>query len=204
MDTTIWWVYLAAAIGLSVTPGPNSLLALTHGALYGHRRTLATISGGTLGFILLIAGSMLGIGTLLQASAHVLTVLKWAGGAYLIWLGIQLWRAPALNLDVVQQGQQMGMAAMFRQGFLAAVSNPKALLFYGAFLPQFIDPKRSLFEQFVVMAGTFAIVEFLFEWLLAALANTIRPWLRRAGRRFNQVCGGLFGLMGAALPMSGR
>ena len=93
-----WLIYLVAAIGLSLTPGPNSLLALTHGALHGHRRTLYTVAGGALGFVAVIALSMLGIGALLQASASALLVLKWVGGAYLVWLGIALWRAPPLQL----------------------------------------------------------------------------------------------------------
>ena len=88
-----WLIYLVAAIGLSLTPGPNSLLVLTHGALHGHRKTLFTVAGGAIGFVALIALSMLGIGALLKASGDALTVLKVLGGAYLVWLGIQLWRA---------------------------------------------------------------------------------------------------------------
>ena len=76
------------------------------------------------------------------------------------------------------------------------------LLFYGAFLPQFIDAHRSLLQQFVVMAASFAVVEFAVEYLLARLAHRIRPWLERSGRRFNKACGGLFALMGAALPLT--
>lgn len=197
-----WLMYLLAVVGLSLTPGPNSLLALTHGALYGHRRSLFTIAGGSAGFVLLIALSMLGIGALLQASAGALVVLKFAGGAYLIWLGVQLWRAPAIQLSHPTAAAPRTNHALFRQGLLAAISNPKVLLFYGAFLPQFIDPGRSLLQQFAVMAASFAVVEFGVEYLLARLAHRIRPWLERTGRRFNRVCGGLFALMGAALPLT--
>ena len=91
---------------------------------------------------------------------------------------------------------------MFRQGLLTAVSNPKALLFYGAFLPQFIDPARDLLTQFIVMATVFVAVEIVVEYLLALLAHRIRPWLERTGRNFNRVCGGLFAAMGVALPMT--
>lgn len=202
MAMHLWLIYLVAVIGLSLTPGPNSLLVLTHGALHGHRKALFTVSGGALGFVALIALSMLGIGALLQASAGALAVLKWVGGAYLIWLGIQLWRAPALDLQKPANAVASGGMALFRQGLLAAVSNPKVLLFYGAFLPQFIDPQRDLLVQFVVMAVTFATVECLVEYLLARLAHRIRPILARAGRRFNRVCGGMFVVMGAALPMT--
>lgn len=202
MAMHVWLIYLVAVAGLSMTPGPNSLLALTHGALHGHRKALFTIAGGSVGFVALIALSMLGIGALLQASVGALAILKWLGGAYLVWLGVQLWRAPALQLQPAQGAAVAGGATLFRQGLLAAVSNPKVLLFYGAFLPQFIDPQRDLFGQFVVMAATFAIVECFVEYLLARMAHRIRPLLARAGRRFNRVCGGLFALMGAALPMT--
>jgi len=199
LDT--WLLYLLASIGLSLTPGPNSLLALTHGALYGVRRTLFTIIGGVFGFSALIALAMFGLTALLQASASVLTVLKWVGGAYLLWLGIQLWRSPALQLEVNTRAARLSNAGMFRQGLLSAMANPKVLLFYGAFLPQFIDPQRGLFVQFVIMAATFASVEFVVEYLLARLAFRIKPGLAKGGRGFNRCCGGLFALIGVALPL---
>lgn len=199
LDT--WLVYLLAALGLSLSPGPNGLLALTHGALHGRRKTLFTIAGGALGFVVLIALSMFGIGALLQASLGWLTVLKWAGGAYLVWLGVQVWRAPALGGELAAAAGPRSGGSLFRQGLLSALSNPKALLFFAAFLPQFIDPARSLLLQFVVMAGSFAAVEVLTEWLIASLAHRIRPWLARVGRRFNQACGGTFVAIGALLPL---
>ena len=203
MALQTWLLYLVAALGLSLTPGPNSLLALTHGALHGHGRAVYTIAGGALGFVCVIALSMVGIGALLQASAHALVVLKWAGGAYLVWLGVQLWRAPPLQLEAAADAAHAThRAMMFRQGLLAAVSNPKALLFYGAFLPQFLDPARHLWLQFAIMAGTFCAIECLVEYLLARLAHRIRPWLKRLGRRFNRVCGGAFAAMGAALALT--
>lgn len=197
-----WLIYLIAAVGLSLTPGPNSLLALTNGALHGHRRTLWTVAGGALGFVAVIALSMLGIGALLQASASALLVLKWVGGAYLVWLGIQLWRAPPLQLQPSADTPFARRSQLFRQGLFAAVSNPKALLFYGAFLPQFLDPARSLWLQFAVMAGTFAAIECVVEYLLARMAHRIRPVLEGYGKRFNRICGGAFAAMGVALPMT--
>ncbi|RCL21760.1 lysine transporter LysE [Pseudomonas sp. AFG_SD02_1510_Pfu_092] len=196
-----WLIYLLASLGLSLTPGPNSLLALTHGALYGARRTLFTIVGGVFGFSALIALAMFGLGALLQTSASILSVLKWVGGAYLLWLGIQLWRSPALHLEPAGQSARLGNADLFRQGLLSAMANPKVLLFYGAFLPQFIDPQRGLLVQFVVMAATFASVECLVEYLLARLAFRIRPWLAKGGKGFNRCCGSLFAVIGVALPL---
>lgn len=117
-----------------------------------------------------------------------------------MWLGVQLWRAPGVQLRPTPGLPGLRATRMFSQGFLSAISNPKALLFYGAFLPQFIDPARSLFTQFAVMAATFACIEFVVEYLLARLAHRVRPWLERSGRRFNKLCGGLFAAMGIALP----
>ena len=197
-----WLIYLTAVFGLSLTPGPNGLLALTHGALYGHRRALWTVTGGMLGFVLLMALSMFGLAALLKASVHALLVLKWLGAAYLIWLGIQLWRAPALHLTPLESAVPRPGIQLFRQGLLSALSNPKVILFFGAFLPQFLDPARSLWLQFAVMAATFALVEGVVEYLLARTAQRTRPWLERAGRGFNRCCGGLFAAMGLALPLT--
>ncbi|MBH3410144.1 MULTISPECIES: LysE family translocator [Pseudomonas] len=201
MALNTWLLYLLASIGLSLTPGPNSLLALTHGALYGARRTLFTIVGGVFGFSALIALAMFGLTALLQTSASVLTVLKWVGGAYLVWLGIQLWRSPGLQLEVTERTARPSNLGMFRQGLLSAIANPKVLLFYGAFLPQFIEPQRGLLLQFVIMAATFASVECGVEYVLARLAFRIRPWLAKSGKGFNRCCASLFALIGVALPL---
>ncbi|MFO1335904.1 MAG: LysE family transporter [Piscinibacter sp.] len=196
-----WLIYLAAAIGLSLSPGPNGLLALTHGALHGRRMTLWTIFGGSFGFVAVIALSMFGIGALLQTSLVWLTVLKWLGGAYLVWLGIQVWRAPALGVELMALSSERGGWSLFRQGALSAMTNPKGILFFAAFLPQFIDPARSLVMQFLIMAGTFAGIEVITEFVIASTAHRIRPWLERSGKRFNQACGGIFIAIGAALPL---
>jgi threonine/homoserine/homoserine lactone efflux protein len=201
MQLETWLLYTLAAIGLSLSPGPNSLLAMTHGALHGTRMALFTILGGTFGFTLLIALSMFGIAALLQSSLAWLAILKWVGGAYLVWLGIQVWRSQALDLAVAATPERPSAAKLFSQGALSATTNPKGILFFAAFLPQFIDPHRSLFIQFVVMAGTFAVTEVLTEIGLASTAHRIRPWLARVGKRFNHACGGIFMAIGIALPL---
>lgn len=203
MDLHTWLIYLLAAVGLSLSPGPNGLLALTHGALHGRRKALFTIAGGATGFVIVIALSMFGIGALLQASLLWLTVLKWLGGAYLVWLGWQVWRSPPIGLQASAAVEPRAGASMFQQGALSALTNPKALLFFAAFLPQFIDPARSLIAQFFVMAGTFAAIEIATEVLIASLASRISPWLQRVGKRFNQACGGVFMAIGVALPLRG-
>jgi len=201
MNLNIWLIYTAAAIGLSLSPGPNGLLALTHGALHGRYKAMYTILGGAVGFIILIALSMFGIGALLETSLVWLTILKWVGGAYLVWLGIQVWRSPPIGVDITDSVKPRAGRALFQQGALSALTNPKGILFFAAFLPQFIDPARSLFVQFVVMAGTFAVIEIVTELIIASMAHRISPWLQRVGRRFNQACGGVFMAIGIALPL---
>lgn len=201
MDFNTWLIYLLAAIGLSLSPGPNGLLALTHGALHGRRKALYTIFGGAFGFIAVVGLSMFGIGALLKASLGWLAVMKWVGGAYLVWLGIQVWRSPPIGIAVRSPSRRRAGWSMFRQGALSALTNPKGLLFFVAFLPQFIDPARSLFVQFVIMAGTFAAIEIATEVFIASMAHRIGQWLQAVGRRFNQVCGGIFIAIGVALPL---
>lgn len=239
MDLHTWLIYTLAALGLSLSPGPNSLLVLAHGALWGPRRTLSTIAGGAVGFVALYALSMFGIGALLQASVSALVAMKWIGGAYLAWLGVQVWRAPPIGSEGSEGSEGSGQPssgraravqasrpgttastgphrpahsspwggpsaiALARQGLLAAATNPKGILFLAAFLPQFVDPARSLWLQFLVMAGTFVVIEFAVELFIAGAAHRIRPWLARVGRRFNQACGGVFIAIGLALPLRG-
>ncbi|MFO1265754.1 MAG: LysE family transporter [Rubrivivax sp.] len=214
MDLNTWLVYLLAATGLSLSPGPNGLLALTHGALHGRRKALYTVAGGVAGFVAIIALSMFGIGALLQASVVWLTVLKWAGGLYLVWLGVQVWRSPPISVDAADAGAGANGSAngsaprparhglsLFREGALSALTNPKAILFFAAFLPQFIDPARGLVVQFALMAGTFAAIEFATEMFIASVAHRLAAWLARVGRTFNRACGGLFIAIGALLPL---
>jgi homoserine/homoserine lactone efflux protein len=181
----------------------RGLLALTHGALHGWRRTLFTIFGGAAGFVAIIALSLFGIGALITASLTWLTIMKWAGGAYLVWLGIQVWRSPPPGIDEHASAPAKTGGALFQQGLLSALTNPKGLLFFTAFLPQFIDPARSLMTQFVIMAGTFTVIEIATEMVIAGTAHRISPWLQRVGRRFNHVCGGVFVAIGMALPFRG-
>ncbi|MBW8778366.1 MAG: LysE family translocator [Burkholderiales bacterium] len=201
MGLHIWLLYVAAVLGLSMSPGPNGLLVLTHGAARGWHKATFTVFGGVIGFVAVIAMSMFGIGALLQASASALAVLKWLGGAYLVWLGFHVWRSPPVGARTgAEQGAGSGRA-MFLQGLLSAGTNPKVLLFFTAFLPGFIDPARGLFAQFLVIAGTFAAIEFATEMLIAGMAQKINAWMARVGRTFNRVCGGTIMIIGILLPL---
>jgi len=206
MSLEIWLIYLVAAIGLSLTPGPNGLLSLTHGVQHGFRKTIATVIGGGLGFLVLIAASLAGLGALLAASEKAFTIAKWIGAAYLVYLGIRLWRAPPM---LVRAGDGGGVStesswALFREGFLVATSNPKALIFFAAFLPQFMVPGVGFLTHLAIFGGTFVVVEIAYELMLAFAAQKIAPWLSRHARTFNRITGGMFVGIGAALATAQR
>ncbi|HEY5719235.1 MAG TPA: LysE family translocator [Gammaproteobacteria bacterium] len=207
MSLDTWLLYALAAVGLSLTPGPNGLLSLTHGMRFGMRRTVFTISGGVLGFMLLIAVSMAGMGALLATSEQAFTLAKWVGAGYLVYLGIRTWRAPPPRVEPLLAGGPGRPASgwrLFSEGFLVATSNPKALIFFAAFLPQFIDPEGSWLLQFLVMGGTFGVVEFFYELALAGTAQRIAPWLGANGRWFNRAAGATFVGIGGVLTTVSR
>lgn len=207
MTMELWIVYLFAAIGLSLTPGPNGLLSLTHGVRFGAARTVFTVLGGVVGFLVLVAASLAGLGALLAASEAAFTVAKWVGAAYLVYLGVRLWRAPPPMVSAAgsdDEAGRNGAGRLFLQGFVVAASNPKALIFFAAFLPQFMVPQAGFWTQFVVLGGTFAVVEFIYELILAGMAQRIAPWLSRYGRWFNRVTGSMFVGIGGIMATATR
>ncbi|MEZ5660199.1 MAG: LysE family transporter [Burkholderiaceae bacterium] len=209
MSLQHWLLYLLAAIGLSLTPGPNGLLVLTQAIRFGARPAVYSALGGVLGFLILVGASLAGLGALLATSERAFWIAKLIGAAYLIILGIQLWRAPAApGMAVGMAGGDARPAArplvLFRQGLLIAVSNPKALIFFAAFLPQFMVPGMSLWMHFVILGGTFALVELLYELMVALMAGRIAPWLSVHGRLFNRCAGSLFVIIGGLLARSHR
>ncbi len=207
MTLDLWLFYLVAAIGLTLTPGPNGLLCLSHGVRFGLGRTVFTALGGIFGFVLLIGASLAGLGALLAASELAFSVVKWIGAAYLVYLGLRLWRAPPPDPRAARAGKaaaDAGAARLFLQGFLVATSNPKALIFFAAFLPQFMVPDASFWMQLLVLGGTFALVEFVYEVALAGLAQRVAPWLGRHGGVFNRITGSVFIGTGGLLATAGR
>lgn len=210
MDLHTWLIYLAAAIGLSLTPGPNGLLALSHGMRFGLGRASWTAIGGVIGFLVLVAASLAGLGALLATSERAFQIAKWIGAAYLVYLGIRTWRAAPPEIETSGDAGSAGPARRasrrrcFIEGFLVAVSNPKALIFFAAFLPQFMQPGLSFTTQFLVLGGTFAVVELIYELVIAGLAQRVAPWLGRHGRVFNKVTGATFVGIGGALTTAQR
>jgi len=201
MSVEIWIVYLLASTALCVTPGPNSLLVLTHGASHGVRKSLFTSFGGAVGFALVIGICMAGLGALLATSTMAFNIVKWVGAAYLIYLGIMTWRSPPLAAKGKRPQSTTNRRKLCVQGFMAAASNPKGIVFFAAFLPQFVDPAGSQLIQFAILAGTFICIELTVEVVLASSASTLAPWLAKSsvGSWFNRVTGATFIAIGGLL-----
>jgi homoserine/homoserine lactone efflux protein len=204
MTVSTYLLYLVAVTLLIVTPGPTMLMTLTNSVNYGPWRALASLSGAlTANFGIMIL-SALGTGAVLAASEAAFTALKVMGAAYLIWLGIRTFRGGA-GLDLASAGAPRG-ASLFTQGVLVGASNPKSILFFTAFFPQFIDASAAFAPQFLVLSLTFVLGDFLVLGAGAFGVGRVAPWLRQAHvvRWINRVCGGLFAFLGGLLLFARR
>lgn len=153
----LWIAFMAAASIMILIPGPTTMMVLGHTMAGGPRTGALSLIGVTLGDICAITLSMLGFSALLAASAEAFTAMKWIGAAYLVYLGIRLWRAPPMDLLPADMGTSSARDAIL-QTFLVTLLNPKGILFFAAFLPQFIDPTRPLWPQVVVLTVTMNVL----------------------------------------------
>ena len=197
-----WLAFLIAIIIICASPGPNMLHMMNSGARYGLRRTFFSMAGCFCAVLLLISLSVAGIGALLQASPLLFKLLRIAGAAYLIWLGICAWRTPGArtNIDAhtLLHPEAGESSTLFKKGFLVGISNPKALFFAGAFFPQFIIPGTNEASQLAILLLTFTVVEISCYTGYALGGTHIAAMLSRSTFRktFNRITGTLFALFG--------
>ena len=202
MTLHAWWLFVMMSFVVSGTPGPNMLLVLSSGAHHGLRKSLATMAGCMTALMLMMGISAAGLGALLQAAPAVFDALRWIGAAYLVYLGVRCWRAPvAASLEDMPPMAAASGATLFRRGFLVAASNPKAILFAAAFLPQFITPSAPRLPQFAILVASFAFIEGGWYLAYAAGGRRIALYLRQAStlRLFNRLTGGAFVGFGALM-----
>lgn len=206
MRWEIWIAYFAACWAIAISPGSGALLSISHGLSQGFRRTTVTILGLQLGVltILLIAGG--GLGALLLASERAFLVIKTIGALYLIYLGVQQWRAkvaagPAAGTTAPVHAEPLGWRRRFVTGLLTNLTNPKGIVFMVAVLPQFIDPLRPLASQLAIMAATMCAVDLIVMHAYALLGSQAQGLFRnvRAMRWQNRIFGSVLMAMGAAL-----
>ncbi len=198
MSIETWLAFVAASTILLVIPGPTILLVISYALGQGWRAALPMSIGVALGDFTAMTLSMLGVGALLAASATLFTVLKLVGAAYLIWLGLKLWRAGGA-LQAEARTDASPAISMVAHAWLVTALNPKGITFFVAFLPQFLDPTGDVLRQMLIFGATFlalAFVNALGYGLLAARAGamTRNP---NAISLFNKVGGSL--LIGAGV-----
>ncbi|MGO4704566.1 LysE family translocator [Microvirga sp. 2MCAF38] len=198
MTIETWLAFTAASAILLVIPGPTILLVVSYALGQGWRTALPMAVGVALGDFTAMSFSLLGLGALLATSATVFTLLKWVGAAYLIWLGIKLWRAGG-TLDAKPRTDAASSFKLLGHAWLVTALNPKGITFFVAFLPQFIDPKADLFPQIGIFAATFLTLAFANAFTYALIASRARGVMRnpRAIGAVNKVGGGL--LIGAGV-----
>ncbi|MFC0267456.1 homoserine/homoserine lactone efflux protein [Kushneria aurantia] len=202
MSVELFWAFLAASLLISITPGAGAINTMSNGLRYGLRRTLPAILGLQLGLGIQILVVGVGLGTLLASSELAFALIKWAGVAYLIYLGVAKWRERAVALEAGGAPPAAEPALVrFGKSVLVNVTNPKATIFLIALLPQFLDPTLPRAQQFTVMGVTMISVDVLVMCGFAGLATLIARWLRspRQQRLLNRLFGGLFVLVAGLL-----
>ncbi|NYD83378.1 threonine/homoserine/homoserine lactone efflux protein [Ochrobactrum intermedium] len=198
MSFEVWLAFSAASIVLLVIPGPTVLLVVSYALGQGWKAAFPMAVGVALGDFTAMTLSMLGVGALLAASATVFTAVKWAGAAYLVWLGIKLFRAGGA-LHASARHDKVHPVRMLVHAWLVTALNPKSITFFVAFLPQFLSPHRDFLTQMLVFESTFLVLAFLNAFAYALLAIRARGFFssERALRIFNRAGGTL--LIGAGV-----
>jgi threonine/homoserine/homoserine lactone efflux protein len=198
MPLDLWLAFVAASIVLLIIPGPTIALVIGYAMGEGKRAALAIVAGVALGDLTAISLSLVGVGALLAASAELFTVLTWIGAAYLIWLGIRLWRAP-VNEEGAAPVAKRSSLTMLGHAWLVTALNPKSILFFVAFLPQFLDPTAPYAHQAVLLVVTFVSLAAINALAYALLAGAAGGAIRRpqVRRTINRAGGGV--LIGAGV-----
>lgn len=189
MTLEIWLLYVTTVLAFMSTPGPSHLLMLSNSMVHGFRPALATAAGDLSANSLQMLAAGFGLAALLVASQSALTAVKYAGAAYLVWMGARMW------LRAGKGGAPKAAASrgvLWRQGFLTSLANPKAVVFFAALFPQFISPDAPFAPQFVILSITYLVVDGTFltsygagaGWLAARLKASAKAWLDRVGAVF--------------------
>lgn len=204
MSLTTWLAFLLAAVLIAVSPGPGAATSMSVGLRHGYLAALRTIFGLQSALVIQLAVVAAGLGALLTASTTAFNIMKFLGAGYLIWLGIQKWRDIPQALD--DEGVAVKPSGLFVQGLLVNLTNPKAIVFIAALTPQFIDPARPQWLQFLIMAATMCGVDTVVMSGYALLATRLRRWLYdlRAMKAQNRFFGGIFVGAGVLLATSSR
>ena len=205
MSLNVWLGFLLASVLIAITPGPGAVISMSSGMRYGYLAALRAILGLQTAILLHLLVVAIGLGALLAASEEAFSVMKFAGAAYLIWLGVQKWRAPPECLEAGGDGAAQ-LKNLYIQGVLVNLTNPKAVVFIVALVPHFVDVAQPQVPQYLIIALTLCVTDMLVMSIYALAASKIARLLRdaQAMQKQNRMFGGMFVLAGAALAFSSR
>ena len=178
MNWELFAAFLLITLVLMLTPGPIVTLVIATGATQGARAALITVAGTTVGNALLLAAIAVGLNYILKHAVEVFEILRWLGAAYLVWLGLQAWRMAGRETAIVPPSGHV----QFWRGMAVALSNPKSIAFFTAFLPQFVDPALPAARQLAVMCGMSVLMAALTDSGWAVAAGAGRAWLMQPSR----------------------
>ena len=203
MSIELYLGFVVASVILGATPGPNVSLIIANGTSFGVKAGLLTVTGGISGVVLLVIGATLGMSTLMALMANWFDVLRWAGAAYLVWLGVsRIWKAMK-HKAALEQPVTSGRR-YYWQGLAVSLSNPKTLLFLGALFPQFVNPDAPLASQLWLLAVTFTAILALFDCTYAVLSGSARDWITQKRIRLADTMTGLLLIIGGVWLASAR
>lgn len=200
MDLSVWITYFIATIVLSVTPGPGVFSSISSGLHHGFRLGWWNALGMQAANVIWVGVVSLGLGAILIASEALFAAVKWAGVAYLVYLGVVTWRAPPRGFEDRPDDAHTAWD-VFLRGFFVNITNPKGIIFFAAILPQFIDVGRPQLAQYAILAATTFVVDLLTMMAYTALASRVLRVMRDPGhiRWVNRTLGGAFVAAGVAL-----
>lgn len=202
MQLSLWFTFFAASWAISLSPGPGAVAAMGAGVNHGFARGYWLTLGLVTGIVTQLAIVGVGLGALMAASESAFTAVKWAGVAYLLWLGIQQWRAPVRTLQAVEAERTLvSKRALVVRGWGINAVNPKGTAFMLAVVPQFIDPSRPLALQYAVIGATLVFTDLVVMAGYTALASRVLAVLKspRQVRAMNRLFGSLFVVAAALL-----
>lgn len=207
-DTPLLLAFVGASLALALTPGPAVVYIVARTLAQGRACGLASVLGVALGNLSNAVGAALGLAALFAVSSAAFTVVKWAGAAYLVYLGIRMWlAAPAAVRDVSPRAPVQPLRRVFRDGFMVALLNPKTTLFFAAFLPQFMDAHASPLVQTLALGSVFVGIACCTDLIYVLTASVIAPRLNRAARHAvwgNRLAGTSFIGLGVLTAMGTR
>ena len=203
MPVSLYLGFVVASVVLILIPGPNVSLIVANSIAYGTRYGLLTVVGTSSAIVMQLALVALGLTATLDILAGWFEWIRWIGVAYLLYLGFRQWTAPPIDLTRIRP-QPRSFRAIALRGFLISLTNPKTLLFYGAFFPQFLSPEAPIVPQVVLLSFSFLVIATALDGGWALLSGRVRGLLAIRGRLRNRLSGGFLMCAGIGLALARR